>query len=275
MQVLNVSAYKFVSIEHPAELRLILKERADGLGLRGTVLLAHEGINLFLAGAEANVRAFLSDLGADDRFAGIPTKLSWAAEQPFNRMLVKVKREIIPLRQPEIDPSRDPAPRLSPEELKTWLDQGRDVLLVDTRNDFEVELGTFRGARNLHLSSFAEFPAKAEALEAEWQDRPVVTFCTGGIRCEKAAPLLARRGFSRVYQLEGGILSYFERCGGAHFDGECFVFDKRVALGADLKPTGTAQCYACQAVLTPGEQAAPEYAVGVSCPRCIGARLAA
>ena len=272
MQVLNVSAYKFVVIEHPAGLRLALKERADGLGLRGTILLAHEGINLFIAGGKVDVEAFMAALEADERFMGIPTKLSWSEEQPFNRMLVKVKREIIPLRRPEVDPSRDPAPRLSPEELKTWLDEGREVLLVDTRNDFEVELGTFSGARNLRLSSFAEFPAKADALEPEWKNRPVVTFCTGGIRCEKAAPLLARAGFSDVYQLDGGILNYFERCGGAHFEGECFVFDKRVALGPDLKPTGTAQCYICQSVLTPEEQTSPDYVFGERCPRCAGAK---
>jgi len=272
VQVLNVSAYKFVVIEHPAEMRGVLKERADALDLRGTILLAHEGINLFIAGSEANVQAFLAALQADERFAGFPAKLSWSEEQPFNRMLVKVKREIIPLRRPEIDPSRNPAPRLSPEQLKAWLDEGREVLLVDTRNDFEVELGTFTGARNLHLSSFAEFPSKAGTLESKWKHRPVVTFCTGGIRCEKAAPFLADQGFGQVYQLDGGILNYFERCGGAHFEGECFVFDKRVALGPDLKPTGTAQCYVCQAVLTPPEQQSPEYVFGERCPRCAGTK---
>ena len=272
MPTLNVSGYRFVSIDDTAALRPVLKRRADKLGLRGTILLAPEGINLFIAGPDRNVEKFLAELTADARFAGLETKLSWSDEQPYNRMLVKLKREIISMRRPDVDPSRTPAPRLSPAQLKAWLDEGREVLLLDTRNDFEFGMGTFEGAQNLHIRSFSEFPAAAKAamaaMDPQWKKRPVVTFCTGGIRCEKAAPLLAKEGFREVYQLDGGILKYFEECGGAHYRGECFVFDKRVALGPDLKPTGMAQCYACQAVLSIADQASPDYRFGESCPHC-------
>ncbi len=268
MAVLNVSAYKFVSIDDVDTLRPRLKKRAVDMGLKGTILLAPEGINLFIAGDEAKVERFLERLMADARFAGLEAKRSWSDEQPFNRMLVKAKREIITLHRPDVDPSRTPAPRLSPETLKQWLDEGREVLLLDTRNQFEVKLGSFEGAADLKLKSFSEMTAALPAIDAGWKNKPVVTFCTGGIRCEKAAPLLIKEGYREVYQLDGGILKYFERCGGAHYRGECFVFDKRVALGPDLQPTGTAQCYACQAVLTPEEQTSPDYQLGLHCPHC-------
>ena len=268
---LNVSAYRFVTIEDTAALRPVLKERADRLNLRGTILLAPEGINLFIAGAQADVRSFLDALMADARFTGLKTKLSWSEDQPFNRMLVKLKREIITMHRPDVDPSQTPAPRVSAKQLKQWLDEGREVLLVDTRNDFEVGLGTFTGARNLHISSFSAFPdAVDKDIEPEWRERPVVTFCTGGIRCEKAAPAMMKAGFREVYQLDGGILKYFEECGGAHYEGECFVFDKRVALNPDLEPSGTAQCFACQSVLSLADQASKDYIHGEQCPHCVG-----
>ena len=265
---LNVSAYRFVTIEDTAALRPVLKERADRLNLRGTILLAPEGINLFVAGTETHVHAFLAALTADARFAGLETKLSWSEDQPFNRMLVKLKREIITMRRPDVDPSQTPAPRISAKRLKEWLDEGREVLLVDTRNDFEVGLGTFTGARNLHISSFSAFPdAVNKDIEPEWRERPVVTFCTGGIRCEKAAIYMADT-VPGVLQLDGGILKYFEEVGGAHWHGECFVFDRRVALDPKLQETPTRQCFTCRAVVTPAEQRDVRYQTGVSCPAC-------
>ena len=251
MQILNAAAYKFVTLAELPRLRANLHERALGLGLKGTILLAPEGINLFLAGAGDGLEAFLAFLLADRRFAGMPVKRSDSAEQPFNRLLVKIKREIIALRRPDIDPARNPAPRLAPRELKRWLDEGRDLLLIDTRNRFEVELGTFEGAASLELNSFSELPRAAERIDPRWKARPVVTFCTGG------------------------ILRYFEDCGGAHFSGECFVFDKRVALDSGLKATGTTQCYVCQAVVTVAGQRSPDYIVGISCPHCKHDALAA
>ena len=241
MAILNVSAYKFVSLDDIETLRPRLRKHAVEMGMKGTILLTPEGINLFIAGEQAMVKRFLEHLMADARFAGLETKLSWSEDQPFNRILVKAKREIITLRRPDVDPSLAPAPRIEPEKLKQWLDEGREVLLLDTRNQFEVALGTFDNASDLKLKSFSEMSAALPAIDARWKNKPVVTFCTGGIRCEKAAPLLIKEGYSEVYQLDGGILKYFERCGGAHYRGECFVFDQRVALGPDLQPTGTAE----------------------------------
>jgi UPF0176 protein len=239
MKTLNIAAYRFVALERLPDLRREMQTRCEALALKGTVLIAGEGINLFLAGAAADIEAFLSALRSDARFAAIEVKRSWSAAQPFKRMLVKIKREIVTMRRPEIDPARTPAPRLAPQELRRWLDEGRDIVLLDTRNQFEVDLGSFENTLSLGLKSFGDFPRATPALAAQVRERTIVTFCTGGIRCEKAAPWLISQGFHDVYQLEGGILNYFEQCGGAHFRGECFVFDERVALDAGLEPNCT------------------------------------
>ena len=236
MHILNVAAYRFVALDQLPELRAAFKARGQALELRGTILVAAEGINLFLAGAAAKVEAFVETLRADARFSAIEVKRSWSAEQAFDRLLVKIKHEIVSMRRPEINPSQTPAPRVAPQELRRWLDEGRDVVLLDTRNQFEVEVGTFDRALSIGLKRFSDFPRATPALSELLQDKPVVTFCTGGIRCEKAAPWLISRGLRHVYQLDGGILNYFEQCGGAHFHGECFVFDQRVALAPDLRP---------------------------------------
>lgn len=241
MNILNIAAYRFARLDGLPELRDGIRAQCKSLGLKGTVLIAGEGINLFLAGAEPKIESFLDALRADGRFSAIDVKRSWSATQPFKRLLVKIKREIVSMRRPEIDPLKAPAPRLAPQELKRWLDQGRDIVLLDTRNQFEVELGSFENTLALGLTSFSEFPRSTAALADELKNRPVVTFCTGGIRCEKAAPWLISQGFRQVYQLDGGILNYFEQCGGAHFRGECFVFDERVALDPALRATGTAE----------------------------------
>jgi UPF0176 protein len=240
MQILNIAAYRFVALDHLPQLRAAFKARCEELALKGTILLAGEGINLFLAGVAADIEAFLEMLLTDSRFASIEVKRSWSAGQPFQRLLVMVKREIVSMRRPEIDPCKAPAPRLAPHELKRWLHEGRDIVLVDTRNQFEVDMGSFENALALGLKSFSDFPRATRALPERLKDEPIVTFCTGGIRCEKAAPWLISQGFREVYQLEGGILNYFEQCGGTHFRGECFVFDQRVALDASLRQSGTA-----------------------------------
>ncbi|MFN9914128.1 MAG: rhodanese-like domain-containing protein, partial [Pirellulaceae bacterium] len=152
--------------------------------------------------------------------------------------------------------------------LKAWLDAGRPVTLLDTRNDYEVELGTFQQAIDLGIHHFRDFPQAAAAIPEEIKARPMVTFCTGGIRCEKAGPYLEQLGFREVYQLDGGILNYFERCGNSHYEGDCFVFDHRVAVTPELKPSGAKLCFACQAVLTADDLASEKYASGISCPHC-------
>jgi UPF0176 protein len=233
--VLNIAAYKFAHLDARAPLREELLAACRALGLKGTILLAPEGINLFLAGAEANIRAIQARLGEMPAFADLQYKESTSQFQPFAKMLVKLKREIVPLGENNVSPAQAPAPKVSARQLKTWLDEGREVVLLDVRNAFEVRHGTFRGACELALKNFRAFPRAARELSADLKDKTIVTFCTGGIRCEKAAPVLIAQGFRAVYQLDGGILKYFEECGDTHFEGECFVFDEREALDAELR----------------------------------------
>jgi UPF0176 protein len=239
--VLNISAYLFVAIDDLQALRDKLHGEGRRLGLLGTILLAHEGINLFLAGNAAAVREFLEILRADSRFTDLEAKESWSAEPPFRKLLVKVKREIIRMNHPAIQPAQGRAPAVDAVTAKRWLDQGHDdegrpVVTLDTRNAFEVDHGTFEGALDWRLAKFSEFPGALQAHRAELEGKTIVSFCTGGIRCEKAAIYMREAGLDHVWQLDGGILKYFEETGGAHFRGGCFVFDEREALDADLRP---------------------------------------
>ncbi len=240
--VLNISAYLFVALPDAANLVAPLRQRAEQLQLKGTVLLAEEGINLFLAGSANAVRAWLTDLRADARFASLQAKESWSDAQPFKRLKVKAKREIIRMDHPTIRPANGRAPALPAATLKRWLDQGHDddgrpLKLLDTRNAFEVNAGAFEGALDWSISKFTEFPAALAQHAAELQGHTVVSYCTGGIRCEKAAILMqAQLPGVPVFQLEGGILKYFEEVGGAHYRGTCFVFDERDQLQPDLQP---------------------------------------
>jgi UPF0176 protein len=240
--ILNISAYKFVPLDDTHTLRTRLLEQALAGGLKGTILLAEEGINLFLAGPADAVHGFVASLRQDARFADLAPKESWSASQPFAKMLVKVKREIIRMNHPTIQPAAGRAPAVDATTVKRWLDQGHDdagrpVVTLDTRNAFEVDHGTFEGAIDWRISKFTEFPAALQAHKAELQDKTVVSFCTGGIRCEKAAIYMHEAGLPHVYQLEGGILKYFEETGGAHYQGNCFVFDEREALDPGLAAT--------------------------------------
>lgn len=241
--VLNISTYKFVPLPDAAALREVLLHRAHALQLKGTILLAEEGINMFLAGPADDVRSFVTQLQQDPRFADIAPKESWSDTQPFKKMLVKVKGEIIRMNHPTIKPADGRAPSVTPATVKRWLDQGHDdkgrpVVTLDTRNDFEVDEGTFDNAIDWRITKFTEFPDAFRAHLDELKDKTVVSFCTGGIRCEKAAILMREEGLEHVYQLEGGILKYFEETDGSHYQGGCFVFDERRALGADLQATG-------------------------------------
>ena len=241
--ILNISTYKFVPLVDTLALRDTLAARALALSLKGTILLAEEGINLFVAGPAQAVRSFISQLKTDARFADIAPKESWSASQPFRKMLVKVKGEIIRMNHPAIQPAQGRAPAVDAQTVKRWLDQGHDdegrpVVTLDTRNTYEVEEGTFSGAIDWRLNKFTEFPDALQAHKAELNDKTVISFCTGGIRCEKAAIYMRESGLPHVYQLEGGILKYFEETGGAHYQGGCFVFDERRALAADLSTVG-------------------------------------
>jgi len=240
-QILNVSAYKFVPLADCDALRERLLADARASSLKGTILLAEEGINLFLAGEAGALRGFLGRLQSDPRLSELPIKESWSDAQPFKRMLVKDKREIIRMNHPTIRPSEGRAPAVDALTLRRWLDQGHDdegrpVVTLDTRNAFEVDHGTFEGAIDWRIGKFSDFPAAVQAHQTELQGKTVVSFCTGGIRCEKAAIYMREAGIEQVWQLDGGILKYFEEAGGAHFRGRCFVFDEREALDAALAP---------------------------------------
>jgi len=244
--ILNISCYKFVALPDAHALRDTLAKRALAAELKGTILLAEEGINFFLAGAAERVHGFVDALRADPRFADLAPKESWSQDVPFRKMLVKVKREIIRMDHPAIKPALGRAPSVSPARLRQWLEQGHDddgrpVVTLDTRNDFEVDAGAFESAIDWRIAKFTEFPGALAAHRAELQDKTVVSYCTGGIRCEKAAILMREQGLEHVYQLEGGILNYFEETDGAHYRGGCFVFDGRRVLDAGLDTVPTEQ----------------------------------
>ena len=239
--VLNISAYKFVTVSDAAELRDSVRSHARSLGLKGTVLIATEGINLFVAGAPPAVRRFVAWLQSDDRFTDLAVKESHSDALPFGKLVVKIKAEIIRMNQQGVQPQAQRAPAVLPQQLKRWLDQGHDdagrpVLMLDTRNAFEVEHGRFDGALHWQLTKFSDFPQALLAHRAQLEGKTVVSYCTGGIRCEKAALWMQGAGVANVLQLDGGILKYLEETGGTHFDGSCFVFDARETLNAALKP---------------------------------------
>jgi UPF0176 protein len=264
---INLSAYKFTPLAELPALRQRLIDLAQARKLKGTILLSSEGINVFVAGQREDVDVLVAALRSVPGLADLAPKESASAEQPFNRMLVKIKKEIIAFGVDGIDPARHPAAKLAPRTLKQWLDEGRAVTLLDVRNDYEIRLGTFRGAKPAQIENFRDFPDAVRRLPPELKSQPVVMFCTGGIRCEKAGPFMQREGFD-VFQLEGGILNYFEECGGAHYEGECFVFDRRVGLDPQLKETDAVLCFACQMPLTVQDQRDPRYVADVSCPHC-------
>ena len=267
-QVLNVAAYKFVALDQLEDKRLELRAQCADLGLRGTILLSKEGINLFVAGEPSSVEEFLDQLRLRNEFTDLEVKRSVSDRVPFRRMLVRIKKEIIPCGLNSVRPSERTSPKISARQLKEWLDEGRPLKLLDVRNKYEVELGTFEQAEHLDLGHFRDFPSSLNTLSEADKDQPVVMFCTGGIRCEKAGPVMEQAGFKQVYQLDGGILKYFEECGGEHYDGSCFVFDGRVALDAQLQPTGNLLCFACQAVLTADDARSGKFLFGEYCPRC-------
>ncbi len=231
MRMINIAGYKFITLSSLPELRAGFVNKCSVLQLKGTILLSTEGINLSLAGTEENIQSFKAYLQKEEYFTGMTFRQSYSASQPFKYMRVKIKKEIINLRQPDVRPDLMRAPSISPKEFKQWLDEKRDITVLDTRNEYEISFGTFANATHLQLEDFCEFPSAAKKLLPE---KTIVMFCTGGIRCEKAALYLLQKGFPKVYQLEGGILNYFAEVGSAHYQGECFVFDQRVSVDTNL-----------------------------------------
>jgi len=266
----NIAGYRFVNLEDRDELQTYYRSVCDDLGLKGTILLAPEGINFFLAGTERSAETFVNHLERDARFKDIPLKRSFTDYQPFNRMNVRKKSEIISVGIEDIKPSEFTGDEILPEELKAMLDKGTPVHVLDTRNDYELRVGTFEQAIDLDIRTFRAFPEAISKLPESMKDEEIVMFCTGGIRCEKASAIMIDAGFNNVKQLKGGILGYFEAVGGAHWNGDCFVFDQRVAVNSKLEETEVVVCFACREPLSSDEQASNDYTIGESCPYCIG-----
>lgn len=267
-KVVNIAAYKFAPLTDLRPLRARLLALCKSWELKGTILLSVEGINLFVAGTAESVAKLLAELRRLPGLADLTPKYSETEHQPFTRMLVRLKKEIIAFGVPGIDPAKRTSPKLKAQELKRWLDEGRPVTLLDARNDYEVKLGTFKNARPIGIDHFRDFPAAVAKLPPQLKEQPIVMFCTGGIRCEKAGPFMEGQGFKQIFQLDGGILKYFEECGGAHYDGECFVFDQRVGLDPSLQETDATQCFRCQTPLNEADQQDERYVPGQSCPFC-------
>ncbi len=266
--IVNIAAYKFVALRDLETRRDRLQWLTEQLNLRGTILLSPEGINLFVAGSPDDARRLLTELRSDSALEDLTTKESLSDYQPFNRMLIKIKKEIIAFRIEGVDPIVQTSRKLTAAELKSWLDERRPVHLLDVRNNYEVDVGTFKSAIPADIDNFRDFPEAVRNLPDSMKGESVVMFCTGGIRCEKAGPYMERAGFRNVFQLEGGILKYFQECGGDHYDGDCFVFDQRVAVDAALRETAVTQCYVCQAVVSPEQQNSASYVAGRSCWNC-------
>ncbi|HCY63553.1 MAG TPA: sulfurtransferase [Oxalobacteraceae bacterium] len=271
--IVNIAAYKFIGFDDTEARRPQFQALCRELDLKGTILLTPEGINLFLAGVRASIDRFLAWLRSDERFADIEVKESYSDKQPFKRMLVKLKSEIITMKMPLIQPEKGRAPAIDAKTLKRWLDAGHDddgkpVVMMDTRNAFEVDVGTFDNTLDYRIKKFSDFPEVVAQHKEELEGKTVVTFCTGGIRCEKAAIHMQQVGYDSVYQLEGGILKYFEEVGGAHYTGSCFVFDYRTALTPALEPSGEIRCRDCGNVIKAEDPAEPLRIYGKLCPHC-------
>jgi UPF0176 protein len=265
MTILNIAAYKFLDLSQKnlQSMRENLKQTARSLGVKGTILLSPEGFNLYLA-AERNIiskfkQILLQHLPIND----VTFKESYSDTIPFSRMLVKLKKEIIAFGEDDIEPAKTTAPHLAPEAFKKMYQENQDMIVLDTRNDYEIKLGTFKDAIDFNIKNFRDFKDKLNEID-HLKDKTIVTFCTGGIRCEKAAAFMQNHGFTNVFQLDGGILNYFEKCGKEFYEGECFVFDKRVSLDQTLQETPAIQCYECRSPLTAAEQAS----CNAVCPYC-------
>ncbi|MEE9451381.1 MAG: rhodanese-like domain-containing protein [Gammaproteobacteria bacterium] len=234
MSIANIAAYKFIQLTKLPFLRENLESCCYRLAIKGTILLAKEGINLMLAGEQTNIESLVEYLQADERFFDLRFKWSVSKQIPFKKLRVRIKDEIIALKHANIDAVKAPVPYISASELKAYLDEKCDFLLLDTRNNYEVSMGSFTNAVDLNIANFREFPQACQQIAPHYKAKPVVTFCTGGIRCEKAAIMLKSQGFDQVMQLQDGILQYFSEYGGAHFRGDCFVFDERLTVDTNL-----------------------------------------
>jgi UPF0176 protein len=266
-----VSLYRFLDLEDPEKFRDQLKALCDEQGLLGTMLVANEGFNGTLAGSEKAVRTAMNWIREQFNIAEeLDARWTDADEPPFRKMRVKVKKEIVTLGRPDILPHKATGEHVDAERWNELI-ADPDVLVIDTRNHYEIEVGTFPRAIDPGNDSFREFPEFAKELAEQSTDRPLAMFCTGGIRCEKATALMLELGFDEVYHLQGGILNYLSEVSEAEnqWNGECFVFDTRVAVDRDLAEGGYVQCHACRRPLSIEDMESLDYREGVSCPKCV------
>ena len=265
------SFYKFTPIEKPQELRAVILKKAQDLDLKGTILMAKEGLNAMISGSNDNIKAMQKFMSSIPEFGDLDFKLSYYDDVSFRRMLVKIKKEIITMRR-DVDPLKETGNYLDPVEFEKWMEEGKDMTILDTRNDYEVAVGTFEGAIDPKIKSFEEFTHYIDKHAEELKKKPVVTFCTGGIRCEKATAYMMQRGITDVYQLEGGILKYFEamikQAKDGHWNGDCVVFDKRKAITTKLKPSTKNICYVCLFDKKDEEMCEQEGPGGTMCKSC-------
>ncbi len=261
--------YKFVHLDNFEALRQPLLDCMMKHHVRGTLLLAHEGINGTIAGTREGVDTVLNWLNADDRLSPIDYKESFHREMPFHRSKVKLKKEIVTMGVEDIDPTRSVGTYVAPKDWNRLISDP-DVTLIDTRNDYEYEIGTFKNAINPNTESFREFPGYAQKNLDPKKHKKVAMFCTGGIRCEKSTAYMKQQGFEEVYHLQGGILKYLEDVpkDESLWEGECFVFDERVAVNHQLEKGQYDQCHACRYPITEEDKQSEKYQQGVSCPRC-------
>ena len=269
LDVLNIAGYKFEPLEDVEVLVPEFQSVCDSLELKGSVYLSPNGINFSLAGSEEAVEQYLNFMEQDKRFLDIPLKKTYSETQPFRRMRVRPKKEIISLGRDDINPKELTGDYVTPQELYAMYENNEDMVVLDTRNEYETRVGLFENAVDLQLDTFRDFPNAIEQLPDEYKDKKIVMYCTGGIRCEKASAVMLKEGFSDVKQLEGGVLDYFKETGGKYWNGDCFVFDDRVALDTDLKETEYIYCYICREPLSGEEKASPDFKINEHCPYCV------
>ena len=270
---LVAALYRFARLGRFAELRAPLAAFCCGRGIKGTLLLAPEGINGTVAGSREAIGELVAFLGAMPEFTGLDVKYSHAETMPFHRMKVRLKKEIVTMGVEDIDPTSDAGAYVEPRDWNALISDP-DTIVVDTRNDYEVTLGTFKGAVDPGTTSFRDFPSWAADHLDELKDRKVAMFCTGGIRCEKATAYMKSLGVADVFHLRGGILRYLEEVpsGQSLWEGECFVFDERVSVGHGLAKGDAELCRACRRPLTAADRASPHYREGISCEHCVDSR---
>ena len=268
MKIANITGYKFIPIKDELVLQETILQRSTNLNLKGTVLISRKGINFSVSGNKNNIDKFLLFIRSDSRFADVDVKITYNEYQPFRKMLVRIKKEIISMGIEEIDPFKFTGQKISPKELNKKLNNNEDIVLLDTRNEYEVRLGTFKNAIDLNLDSFRDFPKEIEKLRKKLNGKEVVMFCTGGIRCEKASALMLKNGFENIQQIDGGVINYFKETGGRHWNGDCFVFDDRVALDKDLLETDYVLCFRCREPLNKEEIGSEKYKIDEYCPYC-------